>query len=143
MLRRPNPLRARSPATNPTPSSEIRSSTPPSMRCNWTRIVARAGVAGRVGQRFLRDPKQAQRDIGIERAELVLGSERHLELMVLFDVSAETSQWRHQTGVLQHAGMQLVREIADGVGKFRRAALQCRHRLLDFRAATPACRLCV
>ncbi len=34
---------------------------------------ARASVAGRVGQRFLRDPKQAERDIRIERVELVLG----------------------------------------------------------------------
>ena len=34
---------------------------------------ARAGVAGRVGQRFLRDPKKAERDIRIELARVRLG----------------------------------------------------------------------
>jgi hypothetical protein len=47
-----------------------------------------------IGERLLRDPEQAQRDIGTDRVEILRGADRNFELMLLFDVGAVALQGR-------------------------------------------------
>ena len=115
MLRNPNPRRVRSPGTNPTPSSAMREQLDALGRPHQAHLDRpRARVPNGVGQRLLRNAEQAELHVGIERVEAVSSTEGHGDLMVTLDVGAVTSQSRRQAQVLQHTGMQLVRQILDG-----------------------------
>ena len=50
----------------------------------------RARMAGGVGQRFLGDPKQAQRNVRMERVEIVRSGEGDLDCMMSPEVNAQT-----------------------------------------------------
>jgi len=70
-----------------------------------------------VAQRFLRDSVHSQRGVSLNAVESVSGLEGHRQAMVLRRLGAVLLQRGDQARMLQHARMELVREVPDGVGQ--------------------------
>jgi hypothetical protein len=91
------------------------------------------GVPDGVGDGLLRHAEQAERHVRTERVETVACGEAHGDLMERLDIGAVTPQCCHQAHVLEHTGMQFVREVPDGLGEIRDAFLECRDRDVEIR----------
>ena len=90
---------------------------------------ARSGVTHRVGQSFLRHPKQAHGDVKAQRIEVASRAERHRELVEPFHVCAVTAQRRNQARVPRARLDAARREVLDRFCERRRAVLQRCHSL--------------
>src|SRR5262245_7901667 len=72
--------------------------------------MARLSVRCAVAERLLRDAKQRQRRRAVGGLDLVFGNQRDLHLMPSLDFGAVALQRREQSDVVQHTGVEAVRE---------------------------------
>ena len=124
---RPWPLRPAPTMSNPRPSSamdqlgEVAGTEQPHLG------TPGVGVRHHVAQALLGDPIQAQRGVGRGGLEVPVGAEGHRHPLMALDLGAMRRQRGDQAGVLEHARMQVVREVADVLGEPDRALLKRRH----------------
>ena len=76
-----------------------------------------------VVQCFLGDPVQAQRDVGLDRGDVGDGVTRDGDAMEFAKLRAQRVHRRHESGMLQQAGMQVVRDVPDLLRQRRGVAL--------------------
>ena len=75
------------------------------------------GVFDDVVQRFLGDPVETERGVGIEDVDVALGGPTDSDIALARHLGAARFQGAGQAGVLEHIGMEVVRQVAHALGK--------------------------
>ena len=95
--------------------------------------LLRAAVEDAVTQRFLRDAKEADRDVGVNGADAVRTGELDLAPVPLCDLLAMRAQRRGEAQQAKRRRMEVVRQAADALERVACLAIELGDALLHFR----------
>ncbi len=117
MLMRPNPRRASGLVeSKPRPLSLTLSSKPPS-RAQLDRCAGRLSVPQHIGHGFLNDAIKANRDVGRNFRNILILRKQDIDSVFLMNLFATRAQCRNESRVLEHPGMEPVRQLTDFIGQ--------------------------